>query len=188
MKKAKLILSTIVLTSLSSGFLGSGTVDASEHARNTYNNKVVSLRAASDTALTVSRIPYNPILYFEISMENYNQSDSTQRWVLEYNANAGGYYIREQIPGSVNFTPQYILNGGGGRLLNFSSNKENVGTLWKLYSAGQNSMGNIFFIKNMSNGNYMSWTRGGHTDRALMSSAFDWNREQRFIVQVEGEV
>ena len=94
MKKAKLILSTIVLTSLSSGFLGSGTVDASA-----YNNKVVSLRAASDTTLTVSRIPYNPILYFEISMENYNQSDSTQRWVMEYNANTGGYYIREQDSG-----------------------------------------------------------------------------------------
>ncbi|MDO2411146.1 hypothetical protein QUB72_13035 [Enterococcus faecium] len=45
MKKAKLILSTIVLTSLCSGFLGTGTVDASEHARNTYNNKVVSLLA-----------------------------------------------------------------------------------------------------------------------------------------------
>ena len=68
-------------------------MDASE-----YNNKVVSLRAASDTTLTVSRIPHNPILYFEISMENYNQSDSTQRWVMEYNANAYGYYIREQIP------------------------------------------------------------------------------------------
>ena len=182
MKKAKLILSTIVLTSLCSGFLGTGTVDASE-----YNNKVVSLRAASDTTLTVSRIPYNPILYFEIGMENYNQSDSTQRWVMEYNANAGGYYIREQIPGSMNFTPQYIWDSGGS-ILDFSSNKERVGTLWKLYSAGQNSLGNIFFIENMSNGNYMSWTRGGHTDRALMSSAFDWNREQRFIVQVEGEV
>ncbi|HFD1599561.1 TPA: hypothetical protein QFQ48_000768 [Enterococcus faecium] len=183
MKKAKLILSTIVLTSLSSGFLGSGTVDASA-----YNNKVVSLRAASDTTLTVSRIPYNPILYFETSMENYNQSDSTQRWVMEYNANTGGYYIREQIPGSV-YPTQYIWwNSRAGSLLDFSSNKENVGTLWKLHSAGQNSLGNIFFIENMSNGNYMSWTRGGHTDRALMSSAFDWNREQRFIVQVEGEV
>lgn len=37
MKKAKLILSTIVLTSLCSGFLGTGTVDASE-----YNNKASS--------------------------------------------------------------------------------------------------------------------------------------------------
>ena len=45
-----------------------------------------------------------------------------------------------------------------------------------------------YFIENMSNGNYMSWTRGGHTDRALRSTAFDWNWEQRFIVQVEGEV
>ncbi len=34
----------------------------------------------------------------------------------------------------------------------------------------------------------MSWTRGGHTDWALRSTAFDWNWEQRFIVQVEGEV
>ena len=184
MKKAKLILSTIVLTSLCSGFLGTGTVDASE-----YNNKVVSLRAASDTTLTVSRIPHNPILYFEISMENYNQSDSTQRWVMEYNANAGGYYIREQIPGGMNSSPNYIWRDSrGGGFVDFVSNRENVGTLWKLYSAGQNSLGNIFFIENMSNGNYMSWTRGGHTDRALISSAFNWNHEQRFIVQVEGEV
>ncbi len=54
MKKAKLILSTIVLTSLCSGFLGTGTVDASEHARNTYNNKVVSLLAASDPTLAMT--------------------------------------------------------------------------------------------------------------------------------------
>lgn len=78
-------------------------MDASE-----YNNKVVSLRAASDTTLTVSRIPHNPILYFEISMENYNQSDSTQRWVMEYNANAYGYYIREQIPKYEFYTAIYL--------------------------------------------------------------------------------
>lgn len=184
MKKAKLILSTIVLTSLSSGFLGSGTVDASA-----YNNKVVSLRAASDTTLTVSRIPYNPILYFEIGMENYNQSDSTQRWVMEYNANAGGYYIREQIPGGMNSSPNYIWRDSrGGGFVDFSSNRENVGTLWKLHSAGQNSLGNIFFIENMSSGTYLNWSRGGHTDMGVFSTAFDWNREQRFIVQVEGEV
>ncbi|HGF8010526.1 TPA: hypothetical protein QFC76_000654 [Enterococcus faecium] len=149
MKKAKLILSTIVLTSLSSGFLGSGTVDASA----------------------------------------YNQSDSTQRWVMEYNANAGGYYIREQIPGGMNSSPNYIWRDSrGGGFVDFSSNRENVGTLWKLHSAGQNSLGNIFFIENMSSGTYLNWSRGGHTDLGVFSTAFDWNREQRFIVQVEGEV
>ncbi len=103
--KAKLILSTIVLTSLCSCFLGTGTVDASE-----YNNKVVSLRAASDTTLTVSRIPHNTILYYErFRLANYNQSDSTQRWVMEYNANAGGYYIREQISGKSEFLHRNIF-------------------------------------------------------------------------------
>ncbi len=108
---------------------------------------------------------------------------------MEYNANAGGYYIREQIPGGMNSSPNYIWRDSrGGGFVDFSSNRENVGTLWKLHSAGQNSLGNIFFIENMSSGTYLNWSRGGHTDLGVFSTAFDWNREQRFIVQVEGEV
>lgn len=181
MKKAKLILSTIVLTSLCSGFLGTGTVDASEHARNTYNNKVVSLLAASDPTLAMTHTEPDPYLWNELFMETYAPSNAAQRWVMEYNENSGGYYIREETP-LFSSRPFYLVYSGGW-FINPNLSKGDEGSLWQFIPAG-----NAYFVRNMARDEYLTWHLGGSGLLDVGVTAFNWDREQRFTVQVVGEV
>ena len=93
---------------------------------------------------------YLIILFYilKLGMENYNQSDSTQRWVMEYNTNAGGYYIRGADSGRYRILVQIYLEGIAGEEALWTSRvTENVGTLWKLHSAGPELVGKYIFYR-----------------------------------------